>query len=56
MMLIRVPNQYGLDKRYMDFIHEIGYTMESLRDIFRLYFSGGDAWFEYREIMVIAKK
>ena len=39
--LIQVPNMDWLmsnHERYLDFTHEIGYTRESLGDIFRLYF------------------
>ncbi|MDW7972576.1 MAG: class I SAM-dependent methyltransferase [Thermodesulfovibrio sp.] len=101
--LIAVPNMDWIlsnHERYMDFTHEIGYTRESLGDIFRLYFKpenieivpvcnvfpekikgklvhyifrplvvkflrlifkilgecASDVWFEYREIMIAAKK
>jgi|YNPMSStandDraft_2_1061718.scaffolds.fasta_scaffold01478_1 SAM-dependent methyltransferase len=39
--IIQVPNMdwfMSNHERYMDFTHEIGYTRESLGDIFRLYF------------------
>jgi len=39
--IIQVPNMdwiFANHERYMDFTHEIGYTRESLGDIFRLYF------------------
>jgi len=40
--IIQVPNMDWLmsnHERYMDFTHEIGYTRESLGDIFRMYFT-----------------
>ena len=39
--IIQVPNMdwlFSNHERYMDFTHEIGYTRESFKDIFRLYF------------------
>ena len=39
--IIQVPNMDWIlsnHERYMDYTHEIGYTRESLADIFRLYF------------------
>lgn len=41
MAIIQVPNMdwmFANHERYMDFTHEIGYTRESLRDIFRIVF------------------
>lgn len=41
MALIQVPNMDWLmsnHERYMDFTHEVGYTRESLADLFRIYF------------------
>ncbi|SEO72351.1 class I SAM-dependent methyltransferase [Propionispora vibrioides] len=41
--LVQVPNMdwmFSNHERYMDFTHEIGYTRESLADMYRLYFSG----------------
>ena len=40
--IIQVPNMDWImsnHERYMDFTHEVGYTRESLADIFRLYFA-----------------
>lgn len=40
--IIQVPNMdwiFSNHERYMDFTHEIGYTRESIADIFRLYFN-----------------
>ena len=40
--IIQVPNMDWMmsnHERYMDFTHEVGYTRESLADIFRLYFA-----------------
>lgn len=39
--IVHVPNMdwiFSNHERYMDFTHEIGYTRESLEDVFRLYF------------------
>lgn len=39
--IVHVPNMdwiFSNHERYMDFTHEIGYTRESLCDVFRLYF------------------
>lgn len=43
--LIQVPNMdwiFSNHERYMDFTHEIGYTRESLYDIFRVVFGKGN--------------
>ncbi|SHJ53161.1 class I SAM-dependent methyltransferase [Propionispora hippei] len=43
--LVQVPNMdwiFSNHERYMDFTHEIGYTRESLADIYRLYFDSRD--------------
>lgn len=45
--IIQVPNMDWIlsnHERYMDFTHEIGYTRESLADIFRLYFMKVDIY------------
>ncbi|WP_418626577.1 class I SAM-dependent methyltransferase [Anaerosinus sp.] len=43
--IIQVPNMDWIlasHERYMDFTHEVGYTQESLKDIFRIYFDNNN--------------
>ena len=45
MAIVSVPNMdwlFASHERYMDFTHEMGYTRESLFDIFRLSFGPGN--------------
>ena len=57
--IIQVPNMDWIlsnHERYMDFTHEIGYTRESLADIFRLYFMKVDVYPTLISLKIVRKK